>query len=1118
MPSDPRVQELIDQLLASGGTPDEVCRAAPELLPEVRTRWQRTCQAQAELDALFPPFDAPGPTSREQDLKLPQIPGYEVQAVLGRGGMGVVFRARHLRLNRVVALKMTLAGAYAGPAERERFQREAEAAAGLKHPNIVQVYDVGESEGRAFFTMELLEGGNLAQKLNGAGRPPRDSAALVAALAGAVHVAHLSGVVHRDLKPANVLMTAADVPKIGDFGLARQRDRGADLTRSGAVLGTPSYMAPEQAAGKPDAAAPAVDVYALGAILYELLTGRPPFRSEAPAETVQLVLTRDPAAPSRFSPRVPRDLDVVCLKCLNKSPHLRYESAEALKDDLERFQRGEAIAARAENPLGRQLRRIRRRPVHSTLVAVGALFAATLIGGGLWLWNVRAAAETRERSEQAAAEQIAADDLSVVVNALRRASWSEARTALARARVALNGRAVPHLSETLERATRELELVGRLEAVRLGAAASVDGKLMFSAADAEYETVFREAGLARVGDAPAELAARIRGTNIQGALVAALDHWSACTEDPARKRWASQVAGAASDDPTGWRDRALDPAVWADEGGLMRLLQTAPAPEQAAPLLLTIEQNASAPLPRRIVFLQRLHEMLPLDFWVNLRLGDLLTSTGKGAEAIGCYRTALVARPDAPVVHNNLGSALAQAGRTEEALKHYRRAIELDPSAGAAHFNLTVFLWNSGHGADAVAHLPLAIRLNPGAANLRVLRGKHLESLGLHVEALAELRAAVALEPTNRLAQRALREELVARGRYDEARAVWGKALTPEDGDHDNWYGYAELCAFLGDEDEYRRARRALLAKFGSTLDPVVAERTSRACLLRPADGDELQRGVALATRAASADRGRYKNVYHAFAFVKGLAEFRQGQFDRAIATMTGDASRALGPAPQLVIAMSRYQSGKRPEAKKLLAAVVSANDWRADRVRNQDDWICQVLRQEAERMIVPDLPALVAGNRSAGDDNERLILLGAYEFSHRYRDAARVFADAFATNPDLGAEFAPRRRFLAASMACLAARDPKEPSATERGRWRAAARTWIRADLIDYAKLLDINFTDSRAWVHWSISTWLSTPDLAAIREPSELERMSPTERKECEALWATVDAIVNRTSSAKR
>ena len=247
MPDDLRVQELLDELADRQATPEEVCGTCPELLPVVRQRWRQMCRARAELAALFPPEARPGwsvPTSLPNEVPLPEVPGYTVEAVLGCGGMGVVFRARHLRLDRVVALKMALAGTYAGPLERERFQREAEAVARLRHPNVVQVYDVGDAGGRPYFTMEFVDGGSLAQKLAGAPLPAHQATQLVAILTGAVQAAHQAGIVHRDLKPGNVLLTADGNPKISDFGLARKLGSEPGLTRTGLALGTPSYMAP----------------------------------------------------------------------------------------------------------------------------------------------------------------------------------------------------------------------------------------------------------------------------------------------------------------------------------------------------------------------------------------------------------------------------------------------------------------------------------------------------------------------------------------------------------------------------------------------------------------------------------------------------------------------------------------------------------------------------------------------------------------------------------------------------------------------------------------------------------------------------------------------------------
>ena len=306
---------------------------------------------------------------------LPSIPGYEVQTVLGHGGMGVVYKAWHRGLQRPVALKMLLAGEFARSEERERLLREAKAVASLRQVNIVQVYDVGDLNGRPYFTMEFVEGGNLAQKLAGTPQPARQAAALVATIAEAIHVAHQSGLVHRDLKPGNILLTANGIPKITDFGLARSLADEGGLTLSGVTLGTPSYMAPEQARGRKNTMGPAVDVYALGAILYEMLTGRPPFLAESASATVQQVLADDPVPPSRLNPQVPRDLETIGLKCLRKEPERRYASAAALADDLRRFERGEPITARPVGRIERLARWARRRPTAAALAGVLPLAA-----------------------------------------------------------------------------------------------------------------------------------------------------------------------------------------------------------------------------------------------------------------------------------------------------------------------------------------------------------------------------------------------------------------------------------------------------------------------------------------------------------------------------------------------------------------------------------------------------------------------------------------------------------------------------------------------------------------------------------------------------------------------
>jgi serine/threonine protein kinase/tetratricopeptide (TPR) repeat protein len=313
------------------------------------------------------------------------LPGSVVLGELGRGGMGVVYKARQSSLKRLVALKMILAGPYARADQLARFQIEAEAVARLQHPNIVQIYEVAERNGVRFLCLEFIEGGNLLQKLARTPQPPAEAARLLAVLARAVHYAHQRGIIHRDLKPENVLLTADGTPKIADFGLAKQLDDDAFKSHGG-PMGTPSYMAPEQTDAGRGTIGPATDVYALGAILYEMLTGRPPFRAATVQDTLDQVRHQDPVPPRRLQPTVPRDLETICLKCLRKEVYNRYASALALADDLGRFLAKEPITARPVSVWERGLKWARRRPaVAGLLLASGAALLSLLLALGLYL-------------------------------------------------------------------------------------------------------------------------------------------------------------------------------------------------------------------------------------------------------------------------------------------------------------------------------------------------------------------------------------------------------------------------------------------------------------------------------------------------------------------------------------------------------------------------------------------------------------------------------------------------------------------------------------------------------------------------------------------------------------
>jgi WD40 repeat protein len=391
-----------------GETPDLEAYAAR--FPELDMTWLATSLAEpaAGLDdplAFAPPtpnrnreetssFGGGQPAVEGAPAVRPSFGDYELLEELGRGGMGIVYRARQVSLRRLVAVKMILAGQRASAAELRRFRREAEAAARLDHPHIVPIYEVAEHDGQPYFSMKLIEAGSLTRRRPEFTRDQRAAGRLLATVARAVHHAHQRGLLHRDLKPGNILLDAQGEPHVTDFGLARRIDGGPELTQSGAIVGTPSYMAPEQAAAH-QGLTTAVDVYSLGAILYELLAGRPPFQGETQLDTLLQVIHEEPERPSKLNRQVRPDLDTICLRCLDKDPQRRYGSAEALAEDLERWLRDEPISARPVGHAERLWRWARRRPGMALLgTAVLGLLVAVAVISSLWAWRARAAERT----------------------------------------------------------------------------------------------------------------------------------------------------------------------------------------------------------------------------------------------------------------------------------------------------------------------------------------------------------------------------------------------------------------------------------------------------------------------------------------------------------------------------------------------------------------------------------------------------------------------------------------------------------------------------------------------------------------------------------------------------
>jgi serine/threonine protein kinase/Tfp pilus assembly protein PilF len=453
---------------APSGTLDlaQACESLAAADPNLTCNFERTANWEQTV-ADGTPEAVARPRTRPSKLENVNVPGYAILEELGRGGMGVVYKALHLRLQRLVALKMVLAGAHVGKHGLARFRAEAEVVAQLQHPNIVQIYETGEHEGRLYFSLEFVDGGSLDQHMRTRPTTPRSAAELLETLARTMDVAHERGIVHRDLKPGNILLssvghgtssaskekkppasgtshtdhghrTSEFFPKIADFGLAKRVNEDSSQTQTGTVLGTPSYMAPEQAEGKNREIGPAADIYALGVIFYALLVGRPPFKAENPIDTIRQVIDQEPVPPRQLEPRVPHDLETICLKCLEKAPARRYATAGELANDLRRFLNGEPIQARPTPAWERAWKWGKRRPAIVALIGVSFLAVAAMVLMVMW-HNVSlrgqlddALAEERlakEREQQVNGEKLLGD--ARVAVAAR--DWPAARLHLAKA-------------------------------------------------------------------------------------------------------------------------------------------------------------------------------------------------------------------------------------------------------------------------------------------------------------------------------------------------------------------------------------------------------------------------------------------------------------------------------------------------------------------------------------------------------------------------------------------------------------------------------------------------------------------------------------------------------------
>jgi serine/threonine-protein kinase len=1091
MTDDPRVQRLLDLLLDSHATPEEVCAECTELLPVVRERWRQIRRLRADLDALFPvaadstphplgeTAHTPPPDAQPAEGALPQVPGYEVEAVLGRGGMGVVFKARHLRLNRTVALKMLLAGAHAGPDELARFRREAEAVAALRHPNIVQVHDAGEAAGLPYFTMECVEGGSLAESLAGQPQAPRRAAELVATLAAAVQFAHQSGFLHRDLKPANVLLTADGVPRITDFGLARSIHAGPQVTQSGACLGTPSYMAPEQALGRASAVGPAVDIYALGGMLYEMLTGRPPFAGETTAATLQLVIAADPAPPSRLNARVPRDLDTICLKCLHKNPARRYASAQDLADDLHRFLDGKPVLARPVGVCERAVKWARRRPALALLLGALLILLGAAIGAAVWLHQE----EAERRAAGAQREQRARE---VLEAALRRCDelrqeerWDDAQhlLTLAAPRVA-EANSPPH-EKRFHQAQSDCRIAARLEAARESNPRTPNGTIDYPQWAAEFQKAFEYAGL-RMDDEVEAVAAHVQASTIRPQLVAAIEHRAFVAlmlkDMPLVERLLT-IARSADPEPL-WRDRFRSPAAWKSQEKLLQLAgdaftsPAAPAEHQLALLGLLLNRVASR--NEGIRLLAEACRRQPRNFWVHREMGFALVLEKRWLEAAGYCRVALSLRPDNAGAHEGLGLVLENAGQIEEALAAYRRAVELSPKTRSLQTRLVAALASAGYWQDAEAACRRALEIDPTNHYPPYYLGHAFSQADRPEGAVVLFRNAAEIAPENAEVQNALGRLCARTARHAEAVTAFRKGV-----DLKVWHYVPEQ--FLAQE----------LAAAG-----------------------RWEEGVAVLAAAAARDPKNTRFHMDAGKLLRshGKPEEAARAFEKATRTAP------FVPAAWEGLMAARLDQGDFVRARAAAVALRKLQAKEADRKTRQRHLdLCDALLA-----VAADLPAILAGKERPAPAATRLAVAEwCWKHQRLPATAADFYASAFAAQAALADDLEAGHRFDAACAAALAGcgvgKDAAPFAELRRPGLRRQALAWLTAEYEAWAARHRAGKPGDRTAAAKAARSWQQNEELAGVRDEQALARLADDERRDWQAFWARVATLAGRDPVAQ-
>ena len=966
-----------DEALASG-------RPLPATDPTDHARLERALACVRLLRSAGPAADD---TAEHVPL---QVGRFHIRRELGRGGFGIVLLAEDPTVNREVALKIPRADVLVTPALRERFQREARAAASLDHPNIVPVYEAGEVGPISYIASAYCPGPTLAECLRARTQavPFADAARFIAQLAGAVQHAHGRNVLHRDLKPANILLhdgglssqdwettkrgsrvsgptagadstlispqTGLPSPRITDFGLAKLLDasdsKTIEPTRSGTVLGTPSYMAPEQAEPHGPSVGPAADIYALGAILYELLTGRPPFRGETELDTLLQVRTIDAVAPSRLRPQTPRDLETICLKCLEKEPARRYGSAGELADDLNRWLANEPIRARPPSAVYR-LRKFSRRNRTALAMAALILFALVLLGGGAG-WAVR-----DRTARQMAFDREITRALEEAEAAYERDQLPEAMAAVQRAEGLLaTGHGLPETARRVKEWRRDLDMLARLEAIRFEHASLSVDRTTHKETDGKYAQAFADYGVDVANLPVPEAASRLQDRRIKVGLAAVLDGWATVRRGAGQpeEKWQPLLALASECDPDPWRIRVRNALARPDRTALIQLAASEQVRELPPRTLATLGNTLRAvgALKEGVAVLRSAQRQYPQDFWINYVLGWCLTELRppQNDQAVRFYSAAIALRGDLPAVHYNLGVVLTEMNQLDEAEHSFRNAIRLKPEFANAHNGLGVAHAKRDHHDEAIRAFDEAIRIKPEWYEPHVNRGLALTDKGEQEEGIASIRRAVKLAPHN------------ARTHYALASALWGSDLVNE--------AIAACREAIRHKDNFAPAHSLLglaLASQGHVAEAIAAlDRALRLQSGLPAANvnlavllangpDPALRKVSLALEPA-----RRAAVDRQYRWVLGVVYYRAEMWSAAEQVLQeSQKSGHINYRGRFFLAMSQWQLGRHEPARRLYDQVCRDLDKNPASLQGNKDKAAreelrQLRREAAQLMGLP--------------------------------------------------------------------------------------------------------------------------------------------------------------------